>query len=127
MPWRFKHLSDERTERGTAVLVAGLDCYVVGNVLVFIVPSAIFKDGKRVVTSCVSLMDDGYVVPVVPWLAPWDHLKWWESKLDWAWVVADYYVRRRAAPSVMGLLSTPSFLALWAIVGRAPLVMVSWG
>ena len=60
VPWRFKHLSDERTERGTAVLVAGLDCYVVGNVLVFIVPSAIFKDGKQVVTSCVSLMDGLY-------------------------------------------------------------------
>jgi hypothetical protein len=46
---------DERTERGTAVLVAGLDCYVVCNVFVFIVLSAIFQDGKRVVTSCVSL------------------------------------------------------------------------
>jgi hypothetical protein len=58
--WRFKHLSDERTERGTVVLVAGLDCYVVGNVFVFIIRSAIFQDGKRVVTSCVSLMDGSY-------------------------------------------------------------------
>ncbi len=55
--WRFKHLSDERTERGAIVLVAGLDCYVVGNVFVFIIPSAIFQDGKRVVTSCVPLID----------------------------------------------------------------------
>ena len=60
VPWRFKHLSDERTERGTAVFVAGLDCYVVGNVFVFIIRSAIFQDGKRVVTSCVSLMDGPY-------------------------------------------------------------------
>jgi len=27
VPWRFKYLSDERTERGTAVLIAGFDCY----------------------------------------------------------------------------------------------------
>ena len=60
VPWRFKHLSDERTERGTVVLVVGLDCYVVCNVFVFIVRSAIFQDGKRVVTSCVSLMDGSY-------------------------------------------------------------------
>ena len=59
-PWRFKHLSDERTERGTTMLVAGLDCYVDGNVFIFIVRSAIFQDGKRVVTSCVSLMDRSY-------------------------------------------------------------------
>ena len=58
--WRFKHLSDERTERGTAVLVAGLDCYVLSNVFVFIIRSAIFQDGKRVVTLCVSLMDESY-------------------------------------------------------------------
>ena len=60
VPWRFKHLSDERTERGTAVLVACLDCYVVGNVFVFIFRSAIFQDGKWVVTLCVSLMDWSY-------------------------------------------------------------------
>ncbi len=58
--WRFKHLSDERTEKGTAVLVAGLDCYVVCNVFVFIVRSAIFQDGKWVVTLCVSLMDGSH-------------------------------------------------------------------
>ena len=60
VPWKFKHSSDERTEMGTVVLVAGLDCYVVGNVFVFIIRSAIFQDGKRVVTSCVSLMDGSY-------------------------------------------------------------------
>ena len=60
MPWRFKYLSDERTERGTAVLVAGFDCYVVCNVFVVIVRSAIFQDGKRVVTSCVTLMDGSH-------------------------------------------------------------------
>ena len=43
--WRFKHSSDERTERETAVLVAGLDCYVAGNVFIFIIRSAIFQDG----------------------------------------------------------------------------------
>jgi len=58
VPWRFKYLSDERTERGTTVLVAGFDCYVVCNVFVVIVRSAI--DGKWVVTSCVSLMDGSY-------------------------------------------------------------------
>ena len=57
VPWRLKHSSDERTERGTAALIAGLDCYVVCNVFVFIVQSAVFQDGKWVVTSCVSLMD----------------------------------------------------------------------
>ena len=60
VPCRFKHLSDERTERGTAVLVAGLDCYVLDNVFVFIVRSAIFQDYKQVVTSCVLLMDGSY-------------------------------------------------------------------
>ena len=60
MPWRLKHLSDERTERGTAVLVADFDCYVVCNVFIVIVRSAIFQDGKRVVTSCVSLMDGSH-------------------------------------------------------------------
>ena len=60
VPWRFKHSSDERTERGTAELVAGLDCYVVGNVFIFIIWSTIFQDGKRVLTSCVSLMDGSY-------------------------------------------------------------------
>ena len=58
--WRFKHSSDERTERGTAILVAGLDCYVVCNVFVFIVRNAIFHDGKRVATLCVSLMDGSH-------------------------------------------------------------------
>ena len=60
VPWRFKYLSDERTERGTAVLVAGFDCYVVCNVFVIIVRSAIFQDGKRVVPLCVSLMDGSH-------------------------------------------------------------------
>ncbi len=57
VPWKLKHLSDERTERGTAVLVAGLGCYVVCNVFVFIIQNAVLQDGKRVVASCVSLMD----------------------------------------------------------------------
>jgi hypothetical protein len=39
-------------------LVAGLDCYVVCNVFVFIVWNAVLQDGKQVVTSCVSLMDE---------------------------------------------------------------------
>ncbi len=55
--WKLKHLFDDRTERGTAMLVAGLDCYVVCNVFVFIVRNAVLQDGKRVVTLCVSLMD----------------------------------------------------------------------
>jgi hypothetical protein len=43
MPWRrLKHSSDERTERGTAALVAGVDRYVVGDILVFIVRSVVF-------------------------------------------------------------------------------------
>jgi len=25
---------------------------------------------------------DGWVIPVVHWLALWDHLQWWESELD---------------------------------------------
>ena len=57
VPRRFKHSSDERTERGTTVLAASLDCFVVYNVFVFIVRNTIFQDGKWVVTSCVSLMD----------------------------------------------------------------------
>ena len=60
VPWRFKHSSDEMSERGTTVLVAGLDCYVVCNVFIFIVRSAIFQDGKRVVTLCVSLMNGSH-------------------------------------------------------------------
>ncbi len=64
VPWRFKHSSDERTERGTAVLVDGLDCYVVYNVFVCIVRSAFFQDGKGVVTLCVSMMDGSYQVYV---------------------------------------------------------------
>jgi hypothetical protein len=67
---------------------------------------------------------DGRVASVVRWPALWDHLKWWESELDCAWAVEDYYVQRRAAPSVMGLLFAPLVLALWAIVGGAPSVMV---
>ena len=50
-------LSDERTERGTAALVAGLDRYVVGNILVFIVRSVVFQDSKRVVILRVLLMN----------------------------------------------------------------------
>ncbi len=60
VPWKLKHSFDERTERGTAVLVAGLDCYVVCNVFVFIVRNAVLQDGKRVVTSCVSLIDGSH-------------------------------------------------------------------
>ena len=60
MPWRFKYLSDEKTEWGTTVVVAGFDCHVVGNVFIVIVQSAIFQDGKRVVTSCMSLVDGSY-------------------------------------------------------------------
>ena len=83
---------------------------------------------SKMVNGCYFLcVADGWVVPVVRWLVPWDHLKWWAFELDWAWGVADYYVRRRAAPSVMGLLSAPLFLALWAIVGGAPLVMAYRG
>ncbi len=58
--WKLKHLFDDRTERGTAVLVAGLDCYVVCNVFVFIIRNAVLQDGKSVVTSCVSLMDGSH-------------------------------------------------------------------
>jgi hypothetical protein len=36
-------------------------------------------------------------------------------------------VRWRAAPSVMGLLSAPLILALWATVGKAPSVMAYRG
>jgi hypothetical protein len=67
---------------------------------------------------------DGRVASVVRWPALWDHLKWLESELDCAWVVEDYYLQQRAAPLVMGLLFAPSVLALWAIVGGAPSVMV---
>ncbi len=57
VPWKLKHSSDERTERVTAVLVAGLGCYVVCNVFVFIIRNVVLQDGKQVVASCVSLMD----------------------------------------------------------------------
>jgi hypothetical protein len=57
---RLEHLSDERTERGTAALVAGVDRYVVGDILVFIVRSVIFQDNKRVVTSSVPLMNGSH-------------------------------------------------------------------
>ncbi len=60
VPWKLKHLFDERTERGTAILVAGLDCYVVCNVFIFIVRNAVLRDGKRVVALCVSLMDGSH-------------------------------------------------------------------
>ena len=49
-------MSDERTEWGTAVLVAGVDRYVVGDILVFVVWRVIFQDNKRVVTLRVPLM-----------------------------------------------------------------------
>ena len=38
--------------------------------------------------------------------------------------MADYYVRRHAAPLVMSLSLAPLFLALRAILGGAPSVMV---
>jgi hypothetical protein len=49
---------------------------------------------------------------------------WLASELDVALAEDDYYVRRRAAPSVMGLLPSPSVLARWAFVGGAPSVLV---
>jgi hypothetical protein len=79
----------------------------------------------------------------------WDHVKWLAPELDFAlavvrigthlcvmgliWLASeldvalageDYYVRRRAAPSVMGLLPAPLVLARREFVGGAPLVMV---
>jgi len=61
MPWRrLEHSSDERTERGTAALVAGVDRYVVSNILVFIVRSVIFQDSKQVVISRVPLMNGSH-------------------------------------------------------------------
>ncbi len=57
VPWRFKHLSDERPESCTTVLVAGLDRYVDCNVFVLIVWIAVVQDGKWGVTSCAWLMD----------------------------------------------------------------------
>jgi hypothetical protein len=60
VPWKLKHLSDEKIERGTAVLVAGLGCYVVCNDFVFIVRNAVLQDGKRVVALFVSLMDGSH-------------------------------------------------------------------
>jgi hypothetical protein len=53
---RLEHSSDERTERGTAALVAGVDRYVLGDILIFIVQSVVFQDNKRVVTLRVPLM-----------------------------------------------------------------------
>ena len=44
MPWRrLEHSSDVRTETGTAALVAGVDRYVVGSILVFIVRRVILR------------------------------------------------------------------------------------
>ena len=61
MPWRrLVHLSDERTERGTAALVAGVDRYVVSNIFVCIVRSVVFQDSKRVVISRVPLMNGSH-------------------------------------------------------------------
>ena len=61
MLWRrLEHSSDERTERGTAALVAGVDRYVVGDILVFVVRSVVFQDNKRVVTSRVPLMNGSH-------------------------------------------------------------------
>jgi hypothetical protein len=61
MPWRrLEHSSDERTERGTATLVAGVDRYVVGDILDFIVRSVVFQYNKRVVTSRVLLMNGSH-------------------------------------------------------------------
>ena len=61
MPWRrLEHSSDKRTERGTAALVAGVDCYVVSNILVCIVLSVVFQDSKRVVISHVPLMNGSH-------------------------------------------------------------------
>ena len=57
---RLEHSSDERTERGTAALVVGVDRYVIGNILVFIVRSVIFQDNKRVVTLRVPLMNGSH-------------------------------------------------------------------
>ena len=53
-------MSGERSERGTAALVAGVDRYVVGDILVFIVRSVVFQDNKRVVTSHVPLMNGSH-------------------------------------------------------------------
>ena len=61
MPWRrLEHSSDVRTERGTAALVAGVDRYVVGSILVFIVRSVVFQDSKRVVPFRVPLMNGSH-------------------------------------------------------------------
>ena len=49
---------------------------------------------------------------------------WLASELHVALVVEDYYMRRRTAPSVMGLSPAPSVLAWWEFVGGAPSVMV---
>ena len=61
MPWRrLEHSSDERTERGTAALVAGVDPNVVSNILVFIVRSVVFQDSKQVIISRVPLMNGSH-------------------------------------------------------------------
>jgi hypothetical protein len=61
MPWRrLEHSSDERTERGTAALVARMDHHVVSDILVFIVRVVVFQDNKRVVTSRVPLMNGSH-------------------------------------------------------------------
>ena len=49
---------------------------------------------------------------------------WLASELDVALALEDYYVRRRAAPSVMGLSPAPLVLARREFVGGAPSVMV---
>jgi len=67
---------------------------------------------------------DEWVSAVVHLAALWDHVKWLASELDCALAVEDYYVRRRAAPSVMGLSPAPSVLAQQEFVGGALSVMV---
>ena len=118
-PWRFKYLSDERTERGTTVLVAGFDCYVVCNVFVVIVRSAI--DGKWVVTSCVSLMDGSYQ-SYIGWrcgiICSGGSPSWIEYG-RWRIIMCNGAQHPHA-----GLSLAPSFLALRAIMGGAPSVMV---
>jgi len=67
---------------------------------------------------------DEWDSPVVHSAVQWDHVKWLASELDCALEVEDYYVRRRAAPSVMGLLLAPLVLARQELVGGAPSAMV---
>ena len=51
-------------------------------------------------------------------------MKWLASELEVALAEDDYYVRQLAAPSVMGLVPSPSVLVRWAFVGGAPSVLV---